>query len=183
MKPDDLTTGNLAALLSDLLDRDSDKGSPWDLRMTTDNRCAAYRRLATTLGPRYELATLESYEVYDKPAGDRMTQQQCLSAVRNFCDGMPDNLRDGGGLIFFGRPGTGKDHLMAACMYWAILRHGFTIIWRDGPLLAQEIRENVGSEETERSLIDRYVEPLILALGEPIPEEGAVSPWVTDTLQ
>ncbi len=185
MNPEEITQKNLGELFSDLLGRGRFETNQWDVLMGSQRRGAAYRRLAEALGPRYERATLESYRIYDGDDADggRMTQRHCKDAVENFCATMPERLRDGGGLVFFGRPGTGKDHFMAACMYWAILRHGWTVEWRDGPMLAQEIREVVGGAGTERELVDRYVEPLILAISDPVPPKGDASQWVTDTLQ
>jgi len=181
MGPEDLTLTKLDELLSKL--GDSADNDPWTPRLNPPARIRQYRRLAYAVGPRYAKATLNNYQVYDRSNADRDSQEQCVEYIRGFCEVMPDCLHNGGGLIFFGRPGTGKDHLMVACMYWATLRHGFSVLWRDGPMLAQEIRDRIGGDESERQLVDRYVEPQILAISDPIPPKGDTSAWVTDTLQ
>ncbi len=184
MKPEDVTTHNLGELLSELLAR-VDRNNPWEPRLPLSERRADVQRLAKMLGPRYNNATLESYEVYDMPkqGDDRLTQMAAVAKVRHFCENMPQQVTTGGGLVFFGRAGTGKDHLMAAAMYYAILRHGFSVEWHDGITVAQRIRARIDSGPTEHSFIETYVRPQILAISDPIPPRGDASPFVVDTLQ
>ena len=185
MKPHELELSNLGELLSELLGR-REQEDFWSRRLPLAERSGAYLRLAGQLGSRYAQATLDNYEIYDKPKGDveRRAQGDVLEAVRSWAEAIEDHLRGGGGLVLFGRPGTGKDHLLAACLYWSILRHGWTVRWWDGAMLAQEIRSRVGSDrETEKGLVKELSEPQILAISDLVPVKGDTSAWVADTLQ
>ena len=179
-----LTTETMGELLSELLEG-GESEDPWAPALIgRESRVRAYRNLAAKLGPRYERATFENYEIYEQSAkGERMSQAECVERVERFCNDMPDRLQHGGGLVFFGRPGTGKDHLMAACMYWAILKHGWRVLWIDGLTLAERIRGRVGNGEDEASFLNAFLEPQILAISDPIPPKGETSVYVADTLQ
>jgi len=96
---------------------------------------------------------------------------------------MPERLRQGGGLILHGRPGTGKDHLAAACMYWAILKCGWRVEWRDGNLLSMDLRNLVRNQEGEAKIFNQLTRSQILVISDPIPPKGETSQFITDFLQ
>ena len=184
MKPEDLTTNNMSELLSEVIRRSKSGESVWDARLDPAQRVSVVQRLAKALGPRYEAVTFENYEIYERKApGERLSQAEAYQQVKAFCDEMPERLRTGGGLVFFGKPGSGKDHMMIASMYWAVLKYGFSVEWHDGLTLAQTIRGRVAKGGDETEFLKRFEKPQILAISDPIPPKGDTSQYVADTLQ
>lgn len=166
------------------------------------SRVRSARFMAKALGWRYRYCSFKSYEVYesslaqnkdidsqcygrdllDRPAS-RLSQGDCVQAVKDFCLALPDRVRIGSGLVLFGPRGTGKDHLMVAAIYWAILKHGYSVRWIDGRDLTQRLHAAVRFDESEKALVDKFVQPQILALSDPIPPRGDTSPYITEILQ
>ncbi len=185
MKPEEVTTTNLGTLLSELADGLDDRGA-WSMRLGVEGRQYNIHSLMACLGSRYRECSLANYELYDEKKHGDLAQHEIYIRVKLFCEKMPERIENGGGLIFYGRSGTGKDHLMTAAMYFAILRYGYNVLWVNGMTLAQRIRDNIGSHSesvSERRLLDRYVEPQILAISDPLPPKGDTSQFITDALQ
>jgi len=135
---------------------------------------------------RYARCEFANYDIYEpeQPQGlKRPSQLEAYNRVRQFAEEMPERLAEGGGLVLFGRPGTGKDHLLVACMFWAILRHGWRVNWVDGSNLYQEARDMIGTKERESDMIAKYTTPPILAISDPIPPKGDTTPYATDVVQ
>ncbi len=181
MKATDVTPTNMGTILSEIASGEV-ATNPWNLRLHVQAREGCVEQLMRCLGARYHDCSFENFEVYDA----KNKQKEALAETKKFCEDMLNRVRHGGGLIFFGRPGTGKDHLMVAAMYFAILRYGFQVLWVDGMTLAQRIRDNIGAHSesiSEKRLLDRYVDPQILAISDPLPPKGDTSQFITDVLQ
>lgn len=178
-----LTLDMMPRLLSEVLSRPKE-----DLLLPElcgeEKRKAAYYDLVCQVGTRYKYASFANYKVYEEVGtSTRKSQREVYQAVRDFCDNMTDRMKNGGGLVLTGPPGTGKDHLIVTAMYWAILKYGLTVTWRDGPMLAQEIRSVIAGNNDETAFIDKFVKPQIFVISDPVPPKGDASNFVTDTLQ
>jgi DNA replication protein DnaC len=114
---------------------------------------------------------------------DRPTQREVFGKVQAFAADMPARLRNGGGVVLYGRPGTGKDHLLCALAFWAILRHGFEVLWENGGDLYQRARERIHDDTSERRFLEMYVKRRILMISDPIPPKGDTSPYATELVQ
>ncbi len=82
----------------------------------------------------------------------------------------------------YGRPGTGKDHLLIAAAKVAIVRHGYDVWWVNGLDLYQESRDLIGSDEPESKMIAKYTEPYILIVADPIPPKSYATGYQADLL-
>tara|TARA_R100001594_G_scaffold131050_1_gene170443 strand:- start:1963 stop:2658 length:696 start_codon:yes stop_codon:yes gene_type:complete len=176
----------MKTLFSDVLKRPS-ANLHWDDRLDLESRVRQYRYLARDLGDRYADCTFEDFELYAKTSsktGGKVNQQEVLDGVKAYCEDIESLLKEhASGLVLFGPPGTGKDHLMTAALYWATLKHGYRCVWRDGSVLAQQIRAMIGGNESESQFIDRLVDPQILALSDPVPPKGEAREFYVDVLQ
>jgi len=155
---------------------------PWKDRMGIGSRVQNYHRLRHVLGPRYATCTLDNFEIYDT----KSNQAKVLGKIREFSKAIPERLRTGGGVILYGRPGTGKDHLLVALMYEAVLRHGWSAWWTHGPTMMAAARDSMFREnrpESEWKVASTYTEPMILTISDPLPPKGDASQHSTDLLQ
>lgn len=181
MQPDDLKIDQMHDVIMNVLDRPDTRTSPWARRLGAGERGDAYRHLARQLGERYRHCTFDTYQIYDN-SKRALTQASALDQVKSWADDMESHVTRGGGLVLFGPPGTGKDHLLACAGYWAIIRFGFSVTWRDGAQLAQRLRESI-REGGEGRIVDELSNAQILILSDPVPPKGDTSAWIVDVLQ
>ena len=150
---------------------------------TRQERTKYCSQLIRRLGPRYAHCTFQNYEVYEQEASGRPSQSEVAAAVLDFARQLRERSRDGGGIVLFGRPGTGKDHLVAALMFWAVLRHGWTVRWMHGLRLYQDARDVVSGHGSEKRFIEQLVNPQILVLSDPLPPRGDVTTYQAEVVQ
>ncbi len=105
-----------------------------------------------------------------------------ITTLDQFCSQMPEQIRQGGGLVLLGPPGTGKDHLLAAAMRSAIIDHGFTVVWTDGLRLYQRIKSAIAENKTEVFLKSMF-RPQILALSDPVPPRDELTAYELSILR
>lgn len=146
--------------------------SPYERQLlAADELQPALVGLAKSLGHRYATATLASYSVYDS------AQRAVLDRLRNFAARMREHLSQGCGLVFFGRPGTGKDHLLAALLKIAVAGYSLRVQWFDGGRLYDEFLRAVKVESPEalEKLQAKLRDPHILAISDPQPPAGVLT--------
>lgn len=129
--------------------------------------------LAGQLGERYWPAKvrLDDYEVY---AGER--QAHALREARAFAAAARANVEAGNALVLYGTHGTGKDFLLAACLY-AACRAGFSAGWADALDYYGSLRDAVASREPKEPIIGRLVAPRVLGLSDPLPSAGCADDY------
>ncbi len=145
-------------------------------------RVSAWEQLAKRIGQRHAGCSFDNYFVTEKHADNRPSQQEVFEQLREFAATLPDRTRRGGGLVLFGRPGTGKDHLAIAAANEAILRHGLTVDWLNGPQLYAEMRRLIGRDGDEHEYLRRYFKSSILIISDPLPPKGDVREYNADVL-
>lgn len=145
---------------------------PFESRLSASERDRHLTELIRMLGFRYRQSTLENFELYDPK------QQAIVARLAAFAEKMPEHLKGGGGFMLFGDPGTGKDHLLAALLKLAIVLHGLEVLWCDGGDLYDRIHLALQSEGEEewRRLSKIFRKPHVLAISDPQPPQGALTP-------
>ncbi len=141
---------------------------PWRKRLSKADAEIELHRLGQALGPRYWRCTLGNYEIYDQ------RQAAVLDRLRAFAADMPGRLKNGGGLLLLGGIGCGKDHLAAALLKLAIVKHGLTVMWVDGSDLLNQFHEAVKGDWLPKlqANLDR---PSILYVADIVPTRGAMT--------
>jgi len=135
-----------------------------------EEREFALKKLLWSLGKRYEHCTLQNYTIYHE------LQRPIMQRLFDFVPEMPDLLSQSGGLLLFGHPGTGKDHVLAALLKLAVYGHGLSVEWFDGGSLFDLFHYAAKSEESDlKNLNDRLGKPQILAISDPQPPKGSLS--------
>lgn len=148
-------------------------------RLPTTARAHHMDGLIASLGYRYALCTLDSFELY--PANVK-EQNAVLCRLRRFADEMPKHIAGGAGVILLGKPGTGKDHLLSALLKIAIVQHGFTVAWWDGLGLYAHARHAI-SQDGEFKLMNALTTPQIIGLSDPQPPKGELTNFQTSLIR
>ena len=170
-----------AQALGEIASREFALEDPWRDRFDRERRERRLPGLICQLGRRYARCTLDNYELTAiEHAGE---QGAVVARLREFCDNMPAALEHGGGLVLFGNPGTGKDHLLTACMFVALMRYGLDVQWIDGQELFASLREAIGTHQSERKVLDVYRKAQILVISDPIPPTDTLSDYNIQTIR
>lgn len=147
-------------------------------------------RLMKKLGPRYGTCSFDNYEVYEETAPVsklnekiRKSQREVFNEIMKLARDLCTHSLCGGGLVLHGRPGTGKDHLMAALMYVAVLQHGWNVHWVNGLELYQEARAVVMGDGSEARFMAGLTNPQILAISDPLPPKDGTTPYQAEVVQ
>lgn len=152
---------------------------------------AHYRRQAeerernefyNSFGVRYAGCRLDNFQVTSPE------QQKVVDALRGYVLTFDERQKLGQGIVLFGPPGTGKDHLAVAickavydrCKDW---RGREFIRFVTGLDLYRMIRDTMGSRTaTEWEVIQPYVDASLLLLSDPLPPRGALTDWQAGVL-
>ena len=126
--------------------------------------------LTSRLGRRYANCRLSNYECDGGPQG------AAVASVRDYLENLQGNIRSGVNVVFFGPPGTGKDHLMTA-MLRAAVTAGLDVNWQDGADLFGGFRDAMRGTETEAVMMSRFTTPSVLAISDPVPPFGGLSEY------
>lgn len=143
-------------------------------RIATERRERVLGFLAA-VGARYRDATLDSFIV------EHEAQRPVVEAIRAYARRGRDNIREGRGIVLFGPPGTGKDHLLVALGRLAA-GSGFTIRWVNGAELFRELRDAISEDAKESRVLGRYARPHVLILSDPVPPGGRLSEYQSTML-
>ncbi|MBN2293566.1 MAG: ATP-binding protein [Pirellulales bacterium] len=154
--------------------------SPYAKRIENPKkRWSAFLDLVKRRGQRYALCTLDNFDFKSR---DSKRKLGVLDELRSFSANMPERIANGSGLVLLGPPGTGKDHLLMACMRDAILMHGFTVSWHDGLELFQQVKAAIARDGTEKFFKQLY-SPQILALSDPVPPRDELTAYELSILR
>jgi DNA replication protein DnaC len=135
------------------------------------------RDLADNVGRRYhpKAASLEKYQVYHK------AQQPVLDKLRELVPRLPELVKEGRGLIFYGPCGSGKDHLAIALLY-ELARGGIKVRWLNGRDIFGAFRDRIDSRERDEDYFRSLCVPDVLAISDPLPPHGNVGDWNLENL-
>lgn len=178
-----LVSRMLADLDAEAADPDRQRAADEAARQRTDNerrrreesRQQAVSRLFDARGRRYEACTLDNF------ACDNERQTNALAAVKSYADRLAAHIRGGTSVLLYGPPGTGKDHLLAALMRRAVEAE-YSVSWFAGMSLYGDWRDAISSEDTEARQRTRYTSPAVLAISDPLPPFGDLTPYQASKL-
>lgn len=163
--------------------KDADFFNPWRSRLTRRERLDCFAAVVKEAGLRYSACTLDSFRVQEEATDEkRPSQHEAFDTFRAHVEIMPEWIMKGRGIVLYGRPGTGKDHLLMAAAYEAILIHGWEVKLVSGLNLYQRARDRISDGRSELDFIDEYRMPRILILSDPVPPRGDTTSYNTDVL-
>lgn len=146
-------------------------------RERNEDRHRAWAQLVSQRGVRYSDCRLSTFKTSDS------NQKAAVERLIDYGQNIRENFLAGRSVVWFGPPGTGKDHLlmgMARIAIGADLRIG----WRNGSMLWAEFRATMDddSDRNEISLIKQLTAPDILAISDPLPPVGKLSDYQATSL-
>ena len=143
----------------------------------TDRRARLWESLSNAVGVRYAACSLDGFKHYDR------NQAAVVGQIRDYAGNLAERVAAGDGLVLMGRPGTGKDHLLAALMREATLDHGIDVHWINGQDFYGKARDRMDADgESEAAMIAKLVKPKVLVISDPIPPVGPLSAFQMATL-
>ena len=150
-----------------------------DQQRRTDN----WRDVKDALGIKHADATLRDWEYWGTNEAQQ-AQRENIEKLRAFLSDANTQIGSGRNIIWTGTRGTGKDHQMAACLRHVVLACGYKARRMYGPNLFLALRGlmSKGSKETEQELIHKLSRTPILALSDPLPTIGGLTPYQSDAL-
>lgn len=131
------------------------------------------RVLAARIGKRYVHCSIEGFEM-STDRGEASRQRDVLAKVYKFQDSIAENISAGENVVFCGKKGTGKDHLLSVLMFAAI-RAGKTVEFWSGVDLWASIRDSIDSSKSERQWLAEMLAPDVLAISDPLPPIGSLT--------
>lgn len=122
------------------------------------------------VGDRYAECRLSNFEATCPE------QKRVWGQVKTYAEQMRARVDAGNGLVLFGPPGTGKDHLMVGLMRIAVISHGLFVEWVNGLDFYGEMRDRIGKNAPEEPVIAHYADADVLAISDPLPPADVASP-------
>lgn len=114
------------------------------------------------LPDRFAQATLDNYV----PVNDEALR--CLKLCKAYASKWPERLKQGGGLVMCGKPGTGKNHLALAIAKHVISDYQSSAVFTTALRVARMFKSTWSkkSEMTEQDVISVYTDPDLLIIDE-----------------
>lgn len=132
------------------------------------------------IGRRYADVTLDSFEL-SRERGVAPKQRAVIARMKSFVGLIEQEITIGRNLTLFGPVGTGKDHLLA-CAMRAACQAGFDVEWVNGMDLFGAVRDQIDTEQSEARLLSQWIGPSVLAISDPLPPWGPLTPFQAATL-
>ncbi|BFI46015.1 hypothetical protein YKD1_24340 [Yersinia pseudotuberculosis] len=121
-------------------------------------------RLMELLGipDRFKSVTLDNYQA------DNSEAVRCLKLCKAYVSKWPERLKQGGGLVMCGKPGTGKNHLAFAIAKQVIADHQSCARFTSALRIARNFKSTWSktAEKTEAAVIEEYTYPDLLIIDE-----------------
>ena len=145
-------------------------------------RDATWREILRDVGERYAECRLSTFDVCDN--NDEMHKRKVAARERctDWALHLGENIAAGRGVVLFGPPGTGKDHLAVGLLYRCVAAN-YWAHWVDGTALFSRMRELMGAKgPSERQVVAGLVGFDVLAISDIVPSVGAVTPYQAGVL-
>ncbi len=125
----------------------------------------AWGILVVDIGERYKACRLDNFDVSTDSQGG------VIASLRRFVADLDTNLKEGRGIVLYGPPGVGKDHLLVG-MAHKVVTAGRTVKWINGMDLFAERRDSIRRDLPERDVLKEYERPDVLVISDPVPPWG-----------
>ena len=108
-------------------------------------------------------------------------QRTAMNRISKLADRIEEFVANGWNVVLYGKQGTGKDHLMISLMKRAA-GIGAECCLMNGQKFMSSVRDNIGNERSERSLIQHYETVPVLGISDVLPERRELGGYNIDML-
>lgn len=114
------------------------------------------------LPPRFQSATLNNFEPINKEAA------HCLKVCQAYANQWPERLKQGGGIVMCGKPGTGKNHLALAIAQHVITTYQASALFTSALHLVRLYKSTwtKPTQMTEAEVLRMHISPELLIIDE-----------------
>lgn len=146
------------------------------------------KRFAGIVGTAYADCRLETY----RTTGDErviwtpvetVRAAKIVEQLKSVSSDIRRAVEHGRQIVWYGKPGVGKDH-MAAALMWSAFRAGLTVKWINGAKFALLVRDqlNFDSQQPAGLWLRQWTSPDVLTISDPDGEHGKISGDVREHL-
>lgn len=132
------------------------------------------------MGARYKDCRLNGFQFYGTEE-EQGRQQAAIKSCLGLIERIATKLTDDCGMVLFGPPGTGKDHILAAMLRGAA-KVGRSVWWINGLDFFGNMRDGMDAGTSEESTINQLATDDILAISDPLPPWGPLTAFQAQTL-
>ena len=133
--------------------------------MSRKDKDHEWSRLTKAIGERYSGCRLDNFEVTTD------AQKSVVGSLMRFSEELEGNIKSGRGIVLYGPPGVGKDHLLVGMSHETV-KIGLTVKWCNGMDLFAERRDYIQRQLAEKDLLREYERPDVLVISDPVPPWG-----------
>jgi DNA replication protein DnaC len=151
-----------------------------DREKERQRRMGNWRRIADKMGMRYENCRLDTFNFYGS-TDEQKRQHQAIESAADLVKRIQTGFTADDGLVLFGPPGTGKDHILSAGLR-AACAAGLSCEWLNGLDFFGDMRDRIDAESPESKVIRDLAAPDILAISDPLPPWGPLTNFQAQTL-
>lgn len=170
--------------LAEFAKRDAEKDAEWESLRNPSRE----KRFGAIVGTAYAECRLENY----RTVGDERViwttvetarAEKILDQLRAVAQDIRRAVDHGRQIVWYGKPGVGKDHL-AAAMMWSAFRSGLSVKWINGAKFALLVRDqlNFDSQQPAGVWLRQWTSPDVLTISDPDGEHGKISGDVREHL-
>lgn len=134
-----------------------------------------WKEVEAAMGRRYSSRTFDNFVCATD--AQRAVKQQVISYAENWLA----HAAAGQGIFAYGPCGSGKDLMLSAALRHVVRMFWASPAWTDGQLLFARMRDAIGGESSESSILAPFTNADVLLLSDPIP--GNADKSVTDWQQ
>ncbi|MFO1006972.1 MAG: ATP-binding protein [Planctomycetaceae bacterium] len=140
-------------------------------------------RFASVVGKAYARLRLSNFQTTDLNGVTIPRAVEVLRVLQGMADHISDAIKANRQLVLYGRPGAGKDHLVAGLL-WEAQQAGHSIKWLNGERFAALVRDqqDFNNHQSVTELIRQWVTPAVLVISDPDGEATKIPDSVKQRL-
>lgn len=140
-------------------------------------------RFRNVVGKAYADCRFSNFRITDKHGQTIQSALRVVTRLKGVAEHIGDAVKAMRQIVLYGKPGVGKDHLIAALL-WESQQAGHSIKWANGERFAALVRDqqDFNSRQPDRVWRKQWVDPDILTLSDPDGEASRLPDAVKQAL-
>lgn len=132
-------------------------------------------RFRNAVGKAYADCRFSNFRITDKHGQTIQSALRVVTRLKGVADHIGEAVKAMRQIVLYGKPGVGKDHLIAALL-WEAQQAGHSIKWANGERFAALVRDQLDyqSKIPDRVWLRQWIEPAVLSLSDPDGEASKI---------